>query len=215
MRQRNTNERGIMLDRAAGIAIVGSLCSGAAWFCMLCVTACCADIRDTAYRTECQQQLSHIHGLLTAYVKMQGDIPRDEHGTPSLAELRNAVLNPQNKGRSAGSCCPGAAKAECGEYILNPRLRADDLMQGSTTIVACDRCPNHRSSRNGRLVTVALLGHGTTVLVFLPEAEQAEWRKLFCAGDEKAAIVKIVEDDEGGESLMWYLGREKGYVKAH
>jgi hypothetical protein len=37
---------------------------------------------------------------------------------------------------------------------------------------------------------------------------------LFAAGDEKAAIVKIVEDDDGAESLTWYLGKERGYVKA-
>jgi hypothetical protein len=214
MSQRNTNEPGRMMDRAVGIATSATLQACAAWLGLLCVTACCPDVRETACRTECQQRLFQIHAALTEYVKMHGDIPRDEHGTPRLAELCHAVATPRNKECSVDICCPCAAKAERSEYIVNPQLCADDLTQGSTTIVACDRCSNHRSGRNGTLVTVALLGHGTTVLVFLPEAEQAEWRKLFAAGDEKAAIVKIVEDDDGAESLMWYLGKERGYVKA-
>jgi hypothetical protein len=44
-------------------------------------------------------------------------------------------------------------------------------------------------------------------------AEQEEWRALFAAGDEKAGVVRIIEDNDGIEVVMWYLGENKGYVK--
>lgn len=215
MKQRNANWPGATICRALANATTAALRLGATCFFMLCFSACTPDVRGTALRTQCQQQLAQIHSALIEYVKAHGDIPRDEHGTPSLEILRAAGFGLQNDKTPIGSRCPGAAQGDCGQYVLNPRLLPDDLMQRSTTIVACDRCANHRSGSNGRLITVALLGHGTTVLTYLSEAEQAEWRKAFFAGDEKAAVVKIVQDTDGAESLMWYLGKEKGYVRAH
>lgn len=215
MSQRDAIWQREMTYRALMNATAGSLRTSAAWLCVLCIPACSLDVRDTACRAKCQQQLMQIHGALTEYVRAHGDIPRDARGAPSLAKLHKAGSSPRDEKRSVASRCPGAAQSECGEYVMNPRLRADDLTLGSSTVVACDRCSNHSSGCDGKFVTVALLAHGTTVLMFLPEAEQAEWRKLFSEGDEKAAVVKIVEEQDGTESVMWYLGQEKGYVKAH
>jgi hypothetical protein len=195
--------------RSAAMIALHTACTG---MCFLTVAACTPDVRETARRGQCEHQLLALHGELITHVKKYGDIPRDERGVPALKSLGHSGAVARNKPLPATWRCPGAARAECAEYTVNPRLRAEDLAQKSKTIVACDRCSNHLLS-NGKPTAVALLGHGSTVLMRLSVAEQEEWRALFAAGDEKAGVVRIIEDNDGIEVVMWYLGENKGYVK--
>jgi hypothetical protein len=180
-----------------------------------CQVGGCCDARPSARQAQCKENLRTIYGALMKYVSFHGDVPRDKEGKASMVPLDDPSIQKELGIDSSTLRCPADEDPVGPSYLLNPVLSADDLGSDSTTIIACDRIPNHLGTLTQNSLTVVLLGNGFIVVMDLPLEEQGEWRQLFLSGDKRACNVSTRDGSKGhwtSSNIMWYIGEERGYV---
>lgn len=174
-----------------------------------------AMVKPTAERARCQANLGTLYKALVQYVSLHNDVPRGRDGNVSIDPLSNPKIQKDVGIDSSTLRCPADNNATGSSYVLNPAMSVHDLRRDSTTVIACDRLPNHlgEGTHNGR--AVVLIGDGTTVMMDLPLKEQEDWRRLFLSGDKRAGSVSMKDGSKGNwtsSGVIWYVGSENGYV---
>lgn len=170
------------------------------------------DVRSAARRAQCETNLRTLYDALAKYISLHGDVPCGKDGKASIDPLDDPKIQNELGISSSILRCPADNNSTEPSYVLNPTLSAHDLGRDSTTIIACDRLPNHLGADTHNPVTVVLIGDGATLLMDLPLKEQGEWRQLFLSGDKRACSVSMKEENRTSSGAMWYVGKEKGYV---
>jgi len=171
------------------------------------------DARSAARRAQCQANMRMLYDALVKYVSLHGDVPRGNDGRASIDPLDDPKIRKEVGIDASTLRCPADTDSAGPSYLLNPAFSVHDLGSDSTTIIACDRRPNHPGLHNSD--TVVLIGNGATVMMDLPLKEQEEWHRLFLSGDKRACSVSMKGGSKGNwisSDIMWYVGQEKGYV---
>lgn len=180
-----------------------------------------ANVRPSARRIQCRQNLKQLYAALVKYAELHGEMPRGRDGKPSIDPLFDPETQRQLGIDDSTLSCPSVVDPVGRSYYLNPSLSADDLEGDPLTIIACDQNPVHSVSGAGAYWdaetggTLVLLGNGAVVLMDLPPEDQDAWRRLFLAGDERAGVVTTdtaAADDWHRSELKWYVGSEKQYA---
>ncbi|WP_460182205.1 DUF1559 family PulG-like putative transporter [Thermopirellula anaerolimosa] len=169
------------------------------------------DARSAARRVQCDSNLRTLYDALLKYVSLHGDVPRGKDGKASIDPLNDPKVQEELGIGPSTLRCPADKNPSGPFYVLNPALIASDLRDDSTTIVACDRTPNHVGFM-GNPLRLVLLGDGSRVCMYVPLKDQEEWLRLFLSGDKRACTVLRKEGNMGSTGLMWYVGKDKGYV---
>ena len=200
---------------------VSVICATALLLCTVGIVGGCqvgsfgGDVRSAAREAQCVKNMEALYDALTRYVSLHGDVPRGKDGKTSIDPLDDAKIQKELSISSSILRCPADRSPMWPSYMLNPALAVHDMGDDSLTIMACDRTPNHIGVRTHNPVTVVLLGNGCRVLMDLPLKEQDEWRRLFLSGDKRACTAAIKRGLKGhwaNSDVMWYVGKEKGYV---
>jgi hypothetical protein len=180
-----------------------------------CQLGGCCDARPTARRAQCETNLRTLYDALVKYVSLHKDVPRGNDGKASMDPLDEPSIQKELGIDSSMLRCPADKDSKGPSYLVNPALSVHDLAPDSTTIIACDRLPNHLGAHTHNSLTVVLIGDGAVVVMDLPLEEQEEWRRLFLSGDKRACSVSTKDGSKGhwtSSGIMWYIGEERGYV---
>lgn len=201
------------------LAVVAQFCFlSTLWLCAVGITGCQVgslggDVRSTAREAQCDSNLRTLYDALLKYVSLHGDVPRGKDGKASIDPLNDPKVQKEVGLGPSMLRCPADNDSSGPSYVLNPALTASDFGDDSTTIIACDRVPNHVGASTRNPVTVVLLGDGSRVRMDLPLKDQEEWRRLFLSGDKRACRVLLKEGNKTSSGVMWYVGKEKGYMR--
>ena len=148
-----------------------------------------------------------FYAALLTYASLHGDLPCNDSGEVSIDPLTHAKTQREVGITSSTLICPADHHPAGPSYLLNPALSLSDFGRDSTTVVACDKPPNHSDTEtgvsyhsDGTGFSLILIGDGTVRQMALPLKDRERWLRLFLAGDKRAS--NYPEDGN------WYLGTE-------
>src|SRR5689334_5863986 len=84
--------------------------------------------RPAIERNACKANLKRLYAALQNYIASTGELPRDLNGNLEFDRLINATIDGAERLSQSTLRCP---KADV-EYLVNPRLRKDDLRSDSS-----------------------------------------------------------------------------------
>jgi hypothetical protein len=156
-----------------------------------------------------------LYDGLVKYVSLYGDVPRGKDGKASIIPLTEPKIQNAIGIDPSILKCPAIRNPTGPSYVLNPALSIHDFGPDSTTVIACERAPNHHRSHAQNAITVVLIGSRTTVEMALSEKDQEAWRRLFLSGDKRACHISMKDGSTGhwtDADITWFVGQKKGYV---
>ncbi len=167
-----------------GQTALGAKCDAlAGLLAILTIVVCqagCVDIKPTVARTECQERMRKLHVKIMEYVQRTGDLPRDQNGKFSVAN----IADPD------GDVCYTAEGGKT-RYIVNRELSVDDLNAGNVAVL-CDAPESvHRSGGSKSLCAIVLFSSGRVVGICLdPEAYEAyeKWTQKMAVGNKSRDV---------------------------
>jgi hypothetical protein len=180
----------------AAVAVLGVVLVG-------CPIGSFCNVRPTARREQCRQNLQKLYAALRKYVSLHNNLPRDGKGKVSIDALADPEIQTELGIDPSEMRCPTDHDATGPSYILNPTLSVADLKDGSATVVACDARANHPGlcDQHDCPASNVLVADGSTRVMALPPKEREQWLRLFLSGDKRAS--KCPEDGD------WFTGAEK------
>ncbi len=174
-----------------------------------------SDVRSEAKRMKCETNLRTLYSGLASYISLYSDLPRGRDGQVSIDSFTESRVQKKVGIDYSVLRCPADKNSARPSYVLNPALSVTDLGPNSATVIACDRVANHFGAQTHNGIRLVLIGDGSTVRMDLPQKEQEEWYRLFLSGDNLACTVAAKDGAKGNwtsTEIMWYVGKDQGYV---